>query len=120
MGRLLCMRSISTLVLLSVSVLTACGETITSGGIVVYKKWWTKTVDELRYQASIDLRCDLDSINFTLAAKQGKVPTKVYAEGCSSQALYIRRLRRHGVLGKRTDRNTVWERVAWNAETESD
>ena len=110
------MRSMSALVLLSV--LTACGEAITSGGIVVYKKWWTKTVDELRYQASIDLRCDLDSIDFTLVAKQGKVPTKVYAEGCSSQALYVRRLRRH--LGRRTDRNTVWERVAWNAETESD
>lgn len=118
MRPLLHMRSIPilrTLVLLSV--VTACGETITSGGIVVRKKWWTKTVNELRYQASIDLRCDLDSIEFTLAAKQGKIPTKVYAEGCSSQALYTRRLRRH--LGRRTDRNTVWERVAWNAETES-
>lgn len=100
---------------LIVFVLLACvgchHETVTSGGIVVYKAWMDKATNELRYQAAGDLECSPSQLEFTLAGKDGKVPTRVYAEGCGRSALYARLLRRHGPMGKRTDANSIWERV---------
>jgi hypothetical protein len=93
--------------------LAACHRhpTVESGGIKVYAHVWEKTKNELRFRAGPDLDCSPYELEFTLAAKEGKIPTSVYAEGCGRGALYSRLLRRHGPMAKHTDVNTVWERM---------
>jgi hypothetical protein len=101
------------LLLLTSMLLAACHRhpTVESGGIAVYAHIWEKTKSELRFRAGPDLDCSPYELEFTLSAKQGKIPTSVYVEGCGRGALYSRLLRRHGPVAKYTDANTQWERM---------
>ncbi len=100
-----------TILLGSFLLLAACHEKVQSGGITVYAATWRQTQHELKFRAGPDLGCPVDAVTFTLAAKQGRIPTAVYAEGCGRSALYQRLLRRHGITARPTDSNTVWKRM---------
>jgi len=86
--------------------LGACHPKTTSGGIEVYESVWEQTDRDLRHRAAMELGCSAEIVRLTLVQRQGKFPVLVHAEGCGTQALYSRKLRRHH--GKYTDQNSTW------------
>lgn len=58
-----------------------CAHKIVNNGILVYEKYWNRAVSELKFQASTDLECDDDRIEFVLIKRVDRVPTQVGVSG---------------------------------------